>query len=373
MHSSAMKTNLQLMPAVLAILPALVLHLTPTVALAQGTAFTYQGRLSDGGNPASGSYDVAFTLFATNTGGSAVAGPVTNAAVAVSNGLFTTTVDLGNAFPGADRWLELAVSTNGANVFAMLAPRQPLTPTPYAIYAANAASATSVSGNVSASQLTGTISSNNLGAGSITTTMLATGAVGANQLAAGAVTTPALANGAVTATKVATVTNWFALTIANPTPETGENFGHAVAAMGSDQVLIGARRANTASLFSTEGMLLTTFTNPTLNPNDSFGSSVAAVGSGAVLIGAESYDDNDLFVSDVGAAYLFSTNGTLLTTFFNPTPADSDRFGDAVASVGSDHEFTFKNSAHAERKSNLRRQSCTGKTPCLLRNLVNDV
>ena len=165
--------------------------------------------------------------------------------------------------------------------------------------------------------------------------MLATGAVGSNQLAAGAVTTAALANGAVTATKVATVTNWFALTIPNPTPATGENFGHAVAALGSDRVLIGARRANTASLFSTEGMLLTTFTNPTLNPNDSFGYSVATVGSGAVLIGAESYD-TDFLLFDDGAAYLFNTNGTLLTTFGNPSPTSSDFFGHAVAAVGSD-------------------------------------
>ena len=31
-------------------------------AFAQGTAFTYQGKLSDGGAPASGSYDFQFGL-----------------------------------------------------------------------------------------------------------------------------------------------------------------------------------------------------------------------------------------------------------------------------------------------------------------------
>ena len=32
-------------------------------AAAQGTAFTYQGRLNDGGNPANGFYDLTFQLW----------------------------------------------------------------------------------------------------------------------------------------------------------------------------------------------------------------------------------------------------------------------------------------------------------------------
>ena len=124
---------------------ALLLLLTLNLQLstfAQGTAFTYQGRLNSGTNPANGSYDISFSLFAVSSGGGAIAGPVTNSAVTVSNGLFTTTVNLGNPFTGASNWLELAVSTNGANAFFTLAPRQQLTPTPYAIYAetANASS-----------------------------------------------------------------------------------------------------------------------------------------------------------------------------------------------------------------------------------------
>ena len=125
----------------------LLLSLPLQIASAQGTAFTYQGRLNNNGSPATGYYDVQFTLFATNVTGAALAGPVTNPAVAVTNGLFTTTVDFGNAFTGASNWLELAVSTNGANAFATLAPRQQLTPVPYAIMAAN------VSGAISLAQL----------------------------------------------------------------------------------------------------------------------------------------------------------------------------------------------------------------------------
>ncbi|MCL5099337.1 MAG: hypothetical protein M1608_17745, partial [Candidatus Omnitrophica bacterium] len=69
-----MKAKLQeLLPAALLASAILNLH-------AQGTAFTYQGRLNSGGSPANGSYDLTFTLFATKTDGVALAGSVTNVA-----------------------------------------------------------------------------------------------------------------------------------------------------------------------------------------------------------------------------------------------------------------------------------------------------
>ncbi len=141
-------------------------------ACAQGTAFTYQGRLNSGGSPANGSYDLQFSLFAANAGGVAIAGPVTNAAVSVTNGLFTTTVDLGNAFTGASNWLQIAVSTNGANAFGPLSPRQQLTPTPYAIYAESA----------NAGSLIGTLSGNGSGLTNLTASQLTIGTVPDAQL-----------------------------------------------------------------------------------------------------------------------------------------------------------------------------------------------
>ncbi len=78
---------------------------------------------------------------------------------------------------------------------------------------------------------------------------------------------------------------------------------------------------------------MTTFTNPTPATSDYFGFAVAAVGTNNVLIGA--YGDNT-GATDAGAAYLFSTNGTLLTTFTKPTPTNVDYFGRAVAAVGTD-------------------------------------
>ena len=74
------------------------------------TAFTYQGWLYNGNSAANGSYDMAFTLFATNTSGVAIAGPVTNTAVAVTNGLFTTQLDFGNA---VGFWERLQEQTRG--------------------------------------------------------------------------------------------------------------------------------------------------------------------------------------------------------------------------------------------------------------------
>ena len=166
----------------------LLLHLTISLQLstahAQGTAFTYQGRLNSGGSPASGSYDLKFSLFATNTTGTAIAGPVTNTAMAVSNGLFTTTINFGaGVFLGSSNWLEIAVSTNGANSFTTLAPRQQLTPTPYAIYSATAGSAATATtattansaNSVSAANISGTILNS-----SLPSSILTNGASGVN-------------------------------------------------------------------------------------------------------------------------------------------------------------------------------------------------
>jgi len=103
---------------------------------AQGTAFTYQGNLNSDSAPASGNFDLLFTLYSTNSGGGILAGPVTNTATFVTNGLFTTMIDFGpGAFNGNPRWLEIGVQTNGGSGFTTLTPRQPLTATPYAVLA----------------------------------------------------------------------------------------------------------------------------------------------------------------------------------------------------------------------------------------------
>jgi hypothetical protein len=118
------------------------------MAFAQGTAITYQGRLNDGSAPASGNYDLRFTLYDALTNGSVVGVATTNSATAISNGLFTVTLDFGaGAFTGPSRWLEIGARTSGGGLFVALNPRQSLSAAPYAIMAGG------VSGVVSNSAL----------------------------------------------------------------------------------------------------------------------------------------------------------------------------------------------------------------------------
>ncbi len=103
--------------AALALLALSTLNSQLSTCFAQGTAFTYQGRLNSGSASASGTYNLKFSLFNTNTSGVAIAGPVTNSGVIISNGLFTVLVDFGSGvFTGAIDWLEIGVETNGAAI-----------------------------------------------------------------------------------------------------------------------------------------------------------------------------------------------------------------------------------------------------------------
>ena len=115
---------------------------TSPIAAPAGSAFSYQGRLLEGGAAAQGHYDLAFQLFPMETGGVAVSAVVTNHGLAVSNGVFSTLLDFGtNVFSGASCWLEISVRPAGQMVaFTTLVPRQLLTPAPYAIYTLRAES-----------------------------------------------------------------------------------------------------------------------------------------------------------------------------------------------------------------------------------------
>ena len=147
-----MKPNLYLMKNKLCcLITGLAVLVAPSHLPAQGTTFTYQGRLVDGGSPATGLYDLRFGLYDAASIGAQQGYLLTNSTTAVSNGQFTVTLDFGNQFPGADRWLEISVRTNGGDAFTALNPRQPLTATPYAITAG------AVTGPVAAGQLTGAV------------------------------------------------------------------------------------------------------------------------------------------------------------------------------------------------------------------------
>jgi hypothetical protein len=145
--------------------------------VAQSTAFTYQGQLKDNGNPANGRYDLIFQVFDSPSGGSSLGGSVVTNGLPVTNGLFTINLDFGSAaFTGPPRWLQIQVSTNGAGLYAALSPRQPLTPTPYATFAATAGTVPN-----------GTITSSQLANNAVSTTQLAPNAIDSTKIAAGQV------------------------------------------------------------------------------------------------------------------------------------------------------------------------------------------
>src|SRR6266446_1134299 len=146
----------------LAALVFAIFNLQSATAFAQGSAFTYQGRLNLNGAPANGYYDFMFRLLNDPTNGTAAPVIPINPAVAVSNGLFTTGIDFGaENFNGSNRWLEISVRTNGNGAFTTLALRQALTPTPYAI---SANSASNLLGTLLATQLNATITDAQLSA-----------------------------------------------------------------------------------------------------------------------------------------------------------------------------------------------------------------
>lgn len=194
-----------------------------------GTAFTYQGRLTDRGQPADGLYDLRFGLYDAESGGNRIAGFVTNENVAVTGGLFTTAIDFG-PWPtaGTGRWLGLAVRPGeGAAVFTLLEPRQRVFPVPFAMSAESAtrAATAATADAVPWSGLTGVPAGFADGADhdtkytagpglelkgtqfgvlprGLSNTFLADGAVTSDKLASNSVTLPKIPDGLITPAKL---------------------------------------------------------------------------------------------------------------------------------------------------------------------------
>ena len=126
---------------ILGIIVALLLSIAGIAAhaTAQSTAFTYQGQLNAGGVMPTGTYQFTFTLYDAASGGAQVIGtaPIQRS-IQVVNGLFTTDLDFGQVFNGAQSWLEIKVGTTVPNE-AALAARQPINVVPVALYALNSA------------------------------------------------------------------------------------------------------------------------------------------------------------------------------------------------------------------------------------------
>jgi hypothetical protein len=108
-------------------------------------SFTYQGKLSQGGTPATGPVTLRFSLWdQAGAGDPPVGGALVGTAqvvtdVAVTEGLFSVALNAGNefgaqAFNGEQRWLQVEVCDDGTCAAAtVLGPRQAVTGAPYAL------------------------------------------------------------------------------------------------------------------------------------------------------------------------------------------------------------------------------------------------
>lgn len=103
------------------------------VAGVVGTNFPYQGRLTDGGAPANGTYDIQLLLFNASAGGTQKGITQTFADVVVSNGVFTVNPDFGAQFDSEERWIEVRVRPGpSVGAYTTISPRTEATATPYA-------------------------------------------------------------------------------------------------------------------------------------------------------------------------------------------------------------------------------------------------
>jgi len=105
------------------------LHADPVApAAVQLPDFVYQGRLDQGGFPASGNFDLTFSLWDAPTGGNRIGDVISEPGYPVQRGLFSVSLAFQGAFTGTQTYLEVTV--NGTAM-----PRQPVATTPVAQFA----------------------------------------------------------------------------------------------------------------------------------------------------------------------------------------------------------------------------------------------
>jgi hypothetical protein len=146
-----MYPGVKIMHTLIAAIFLMLASLSTFAQTSQGTAFTYQGQLSQTGMPTSGNVDMVFDLFDAATGGNAI-GPSLAFTTANGNpifvqaGVFDATLDFGSlAFNGIttdQRFLRITV--NGTS----LAPRTPIQNAPYALQSRTSELAYNVSNGV---------------------------------------------------------------------------------------------------------------------------------------------------------------------------------------------------------------------------------
>jgi hypothetical protein len=154
----------------------------PTAA---ATLFTYQGKLDDGGSPANGTYDFAFTV--VNGNDSPLTATLPRDDIVVTDGVFTVPLDFGNAFSTTQRYLRISVRPGAeTGPYTTLTPNTPFGATPTAIYSDRADRAQSAF--VADDVVDGSINTIDLDDQAVTTAKIANNAVTATQIASNALT-----------------------------------------------------------------------------------------------------------------------------------------------------------------------------------------
>lgn len=121
-------------PRSIAALAAAALSAAAIGQVPNGTNFTYQGELRLNGQPANGQFDMSFSLHTSDSGGSQVGFIQFMEDINVTSGRFTVSLDFGPQWSGFARWMQIGVRPGASSgAFTPLAPRQELTPAPYAL------------------------------------------------------------------------------------------------------------------------------------------------------------------------------------------------------------------------------------------------
>lgn len=183
---------------------AAVLLATTISASAQTSSWTFQGKLTDTLVDANGPYDFTFKLYDQLANGTQIGSDVVVSDTNVVNGIFTVQLDFGAAAftVGAARFVEIHVRPGASTgAFTILAPRQEIKSSPFAIKSLNADTATTA---INSTQLGGILANNYLlvnGNGSQLTNI--SGAIKWNAINAD---TPALPNNGYLSTSDSQVT-----------------------------------------------------------------------------------------------------------------------------------------------------------------------